>query len=900
MGDLIGQEVAGKLLYYPYRELKRISESGRGQFEHTALFADMCRLNALYMISRAGSGHIGSSFSSLDIISYLLLCELDVGLNATDGKDIFFSSKGHDAPAYYAALMGTGAIKFENIHKLRKIDGLPGHPDVQTKGIVTNTGSLGMGVSKAKGMIYANRLKGRLGRVVVMTGDGELQEGQFWESLVSAVNNKLSELIILIDHNKLQSDTFVKNVSDLGDLEQKLSAYGLCVARCDGNDVVALSETFKAIRDDVRPKVIIADTVKGKGVSFMEHTSLDSDVDMYAFHSGAPDKDAYQLAAKELILRVQNRAEQLHLGTIELETEAVEPGQGASSEVKKLIPAYSEALIALASKRDDVVALDADLVLDTGLIPFREKYPKRFFECGIAEQDMVSTAGGMALGGLLPIVHSFACFLSSRPNEQIYNNATERTKVIYIGSLAGVLPGGPGHSHQAVRDVAALSAIPDFAIVEPSCPSEVGNLLEWCANVHTGSSYMRLTSIPWEIPFDLPSGRSVSFGQGNVLLEGADIALISHGPIMLSQAYNAVKKFAQDRAIEVKLIDMPWLNHVDDNWLEQALAGCSAVLCVENHYSRGSLSDTLAKVLVQSKKLNVTFSTLGLTDVPPSGTNAQVLESVGLNEPSILDQLISIADSVQRYSVKRNEITAVTEGYSLWTQNSLEEYRCKSFRTKEAETVAWIEQVMQDGDVLYDVGANIGLYAIFAGLIHPNSTVYAFEPLARNFNRLCENIQLNNSGNVVPLHIALSNVSRIDQMHVSDERVGGSGSQLGAPVSDEGEPFVPVAVEHVPTFSMDALIESLSIVAPDHIKIDVDGLEAKIVEGMDETLSSGSVKSVLIELNKNITDQARIFDYMKGKGYSANHVLNSHPNHSRHRRSAEKHSNVENVIFTKD
>src|SRR5215208_6467685 len=119
-----------------------------------------------------------------------------------------------------------------------------------------------------------------------------------------------------------------------------------------------------------------------------------------------------------------------------------------------------------------LVVLDADLVLDCGLIPFRDRFPERFFECGIAEQDMVSQAGAMALAGLLPAVHSFACFLAPRANEQIYNNATEGGKVIYAGSLVGIVPGGPGHSHQSVRDIALFGCVPGMALLEPTTGAE--------------------------------------------------------------------------------------------------------------------------------------------------------------------------------------------------------------------------------------------------------------------------------------------------------------------------------------------------------------------------------------------------------------------------------------------
>ena len=261
--------------------------------------------------------------------------------------------------------------------------------------------------------------------------------------MTSAANFGLHEIIAIIDHNKLQSDTFIKNVSDLGDLEAKFRAFGWLVDRCDGHTFGALGGTLAKASGDLKPRIIIADTIKGKGVSFMEHTSLDSDVAMYRFHSGAPDADSYQRAAEEIIARLKQRMHGVGLPPLGLETIQRQASPGPSPSAQRLIPAYSQALLEQANKHPNLVVLDADLVLDTGLIPFRDKYPDRFFECGIAEQDMVSMAGGMALRGLLPVVHSFACFLSARPNEQIYNNATEKTKVIYVGSLAGVLPGGP-------------------------------------------------------------------------------------------------------------------------------------------------------------------------------------------------------------------------------------------------------------------------------------------------------------------------------------------------------------------------------------------------------------------------------------------------------------------------
>ena len=632
MGDQVGQAVEGTLYYIPYSEFLRVRELDLPSEQRVAIFADMCRLNALYMIARAGSGHIGSSFSSLDIISWLLLEEMTE-------EDVFFSSKGHDAPGYYAALIGMGRIKFDLIHKLRKIGGLPGHPDIATQGIVTNTGSLGMGISKAKGMVFANRLAKKSGRVFVLTGDGELQEGQFWESLVSAVNYGLHEITAIIDHNKLQSDTFVKNVSDLGDLEAKLLAFGWHVERCDGNDISALSRVLSSCKNEIRPRIIIADTIKGKGVSFIEHTSMDSDVAMYRFHSGAPDADSYRLATQEIISRLEQRTSGAGLITLSYETIEREGALPPPASAQRLISAYTHALLEQAKKHPNLVALDADLILDTGLIPFRDQFPTRFFECGIAEQDMVSVAGGMALKGLLPVVHSFACFLSTRPNEQIYNNATEKTKIIYVGSLAGVLPGGPGHSHQAVRDISVLAAMPGMTLVEPSCEAEVGLLLDWCINKAPGSCYLRLVSLPWEIPYQLPKGYRPKYGQGVTLIEGTDVAIIAYGPVMLSAAFQAADILAKEKGLSVKVINLPWLNYVDSGWLKVTIGSCKHVVYLDNHYIIGGQGDVLSRTMIQWGNQNVQAHHLGLTEFPPCGTNQEVLQTVGLDVISLVETI---------------------------------------------------------------------------------------------------------------------------------------------------------------------------------------------------------------------------------------------------------------------
>lgn len=638
MGDQVGVAVSGVLYFVPYKEFVRVRAMSVTAVEKTALFAALCRINTLYMIARAGSGHIGSSFSSMDIMSWMQLNELRTPPedDTIAPRDIFFSSKGHDAPGLYNTFIGMGKLNFELIHQLRRLGGLPGHPDINTPNVVTNTGSLGMGVSKAKGMIIANRLLMRPGNVYVLTGDGELQEGQFWESLGSAANRKLHELTVIIDHNKMQSDTLVSKVSDLGDLEAKLATFGWHVSRCDGNDLAAFSKTLvvtKNITD--KPKVIIADTIKGKGVSFMEHTSIDSDVELYKFHSGAPTDDAYVKATQELIDAVRALLQSHGAASLELET-VVRPAAVQPENPQRLIQAYSNALVEQARKNPKIVALDADLILDTGLILFQKEFPNRFVECGIAEQDMVSQAGGMALQGLLPIVHSFACFLSARPNEQIYNNATERKKIIYVGSLAGVLPGGPGHSHQAIRDIATMASIPSLIAVEPSCEEEVYALLDWCVREADGPCYIRLNSLPWPIDYQKPEMERAEFGRGQILADGESIAVMSHGPAMLLSALDAAKRLFVDCGVSVRVINLPWLNHVDLDWLELSLKHCDHVVTVEDHYEIGGQSDLIARALAERMGNRIRHTKICIRSIPVCGTTQEVLEKEGIDSMSLL------------------------------------------------------------------------------------------------------------------------------------------------------------------------------------------------------------------------------------------------------------------------
>lgn len=626
-----------KLYFVPLEEIRRIRKIISDPIKLCEILSQALRINILYMIKRAGSGHIGTSFSSADVMLWLWLCEMkNPNQPELPYSDTFFSSKGHDAPALYSILTALEKIDFDNIHRLRRLNGLPGHPDIKTPFIATNTGSLGMGISKARGMAIANRLSGKQGRFFVLTGDGELQEGQIWESLQPAVNGCFDEITVIVDYNRIQSDTWIEMVSKLGDIEAKFSAFGWQVTFCNGHNFAELASVFDKVENvKYTSRVIIAETIKGKGVSFMENLRP---YGLYKYHSGTLSDEIYSIALDELSASINRKLQEIGAGLLTLQTVEKPSVATPTSNQENLISAYSDELCKLGAKKNDIVVLDADLAKDCGLLKFKEQFPDRFIECGIAEQDMVSVAGGLALRGKLPIVHSFACFLSARPNEQIYNNATEGKKIIYVGSLAGLLPATPGHSHQSVRDISCLGTILGLTLIQPCNEEETRLALNWAVSENQTSTYIRLISIPRKLGYALPANYTLKKGYGVKLREGRQIALIAYGPVMLEEAIGAAKLLESEH-INVAVYNFPWLNFVNTEWLVQELSVFKTLVTVDDHYVSSGLGQLLAAEIAKSFAKMPNIINLGLNEIPACGQNDEVLKYHQLDGLSIAETI---------------------------------------------------------------------------------------------------------------------------------------------------------------------------------------------------------------------------------------------------------------------
>ena len=651
--------------FVPVDEFARVRGLGAGAAQTIPVLADMCRINALSAVKLAGSGHLGSSFSAMDIVAWLYYHEMNVRERGWDSpdRDVYFSSKGHDVPGLYAVLHSLGVISDERLLRLRRFGGLDGHPDVGVPGIEANSGSLGMGISKGRGIAWAKRFRGAGGHVFVMTGDGELQEGQNYEALQSTVQQGVAGLTVIVDHNKVQSDKLVAEIVNLGDLETKFRAAGWHVARCDGHDHAALERLWGELRRVTdRPKAVIADTIKGRGVSFMEHqTALKEGGGYYKWHAGAPADEPFVAAHAELVARVDGAlgalgAAPLALADVRRDSkgepffarnalgEPISTGAqtAAASVVREyVVEAYGAALMAVAARRPDVVVLDADLAADCRTRRFELEQPDRFIQNGIAEQDMVSMAGGLARHGLLPIVNSFASFLASRANEQIYNNATEGSRIVYVCHYAGLIPAGPGTSHQSLRDVARVANLPDVTVIQPANGVETAQALDYCVDEAPGSAVLRLVIGPSPRQIEPPAGYRLARGRGWVVREGSDAVLFAYGPVMLHEALLASEILAP-QGVSLAVVNQPWLNVFDRAWLAALIAPYEQLFVVEDHGVTGALGDHLLSTLVRHELLGGRrYHVFGVEGLPACGTPAEALAAHELDGASLARRVVS-------------------------------------------------------------------------------------------------------------------------------------------------------------------------------------------------------------------------------------------------------------------
>jgi transketolase len=307
---------------------------------------------------------------------------------------------------------------------------------------------------------------------------------------------------------------------------------------------------------------------------------------------------------------------------------------------------YGQTLVEIAGRRDDIIVLDADLSSDCKVRDFENTYPERFIENGIAEQDMVSMAGGLAQKGLLPVVNSFASFLASRANEQIYNNASEKNKIIYALHYAGLIPAGPGKSHQSLRDISLFSAIPNCTILQPCNAEETRMVVEYSIEEAKENVALRFIIGPSPRKIQLPKNYKLTVGQGVAISEGRDAVIFAYGPTMLHEALLASELLAE-RGVGLKVINLPWLNRVDVKWLEETVKPYALLFVLEDHHPSGALADHLLKALAESRNHLLTNRRLvrfAVEGWPACGTPQEALKYHNLDGASLAERILEESD----------------------------------------------------------------------------------------------------------------------------------------------------------------------------------------------------------------------------------------------------------------
>jgi transketolase len=301
---------------------------------------------------------------------------------------------------------------------------------------------------------------------------------------------------------------------------------------------------------------------------------------------------------------------------------------------------FLQTLISESKKNKKIIVLDADLADDAQLYQFQKKFPNRFIQNGIAEQDMVSTAGGLALSGLLPVVNSFSSFLISRANEQIFNNSSEKTKIIYICLYAGIIPAAAGKSHQSFRDISLLSNIPRIRIFNPFNFYEAQEILKYCINFEKLNCAIRLNlGSPPDNKIFLKKFKFKP-GEGIILKAlGNHGLIITYGQYLINEAIDALEILSKER-LKLTLVNLSSLNFFSHKWIKNISRKFKKIFLVEDHYKTGGMSDQFINFLIEKKiSSKLQIKKIALNDFPHCGEPQEVLKIHGLDKNSLVREI---------------------------------------------------------------------------------------------------------------------------------------------------------------------------------------------------------------------------------------------------------------------
>ncbi|WP_199430092.1 transketolase [Qaidamihabitans albus] len=595
------------------------------------------RVDAVRASAAVESGHPTSSMSAADLMAVLLAKHLRYDFDTTQhpGNDHLIFSKGHASPLLYAMFTAAGAISDEELLTYRTAGSrLEGHPTPQLPGVDVATGSLGQGLPIGTGIAMAGRHLDEIDyRVWVLCGDSELAEGSMWEAFEQAAHSELDNLIAIVDVNRLGQRGPTRHGWDTAAYARRISAFGWHTIEIDGHDIDAIDRAYaEALATTGRPTAILARTRKGRGVAAVE--------DQEGAH-GKPLPDTEQAITelggrREIRVRVADPLpvpERKPLDTTALKTTAYEMGTEVATRT-----AFGEALAALGDARSDVVALDGEVADSTRLGYFGQAHPDRFFQCYIAEQQLVAAAVGMQVRGWIPYVATFAAFLS-RAYDFLRMAAVSGADLCVMGSHAGVSIGRDGPSQMGLEDIAAFRALWRSTVLYPCDANQTAHLTAALADL-SGISYLRTTR--GDTPVIYGPDDTFPVGGSKVLRSspGDRVTIVAAG-ITVHEALSAADRLA-DAGIPARVIDLYSVKPVDVATLHEAAADTGRILTVEDHWPQGGLGDAVFDAFTDLDPVP-RFAKLGVLALPASAAPDEQLRHAGIDAEAITEAATALA-----------------------------------------------------------------------------------------------------------------------------------------------------------------------------------------------------------------------------------------------------------------
>ena len=606
--------------------------------EHLEKLSKLIRYYILASTTQAASGHPTSSLSAADLMACLLFgntFRFDAARPDHPNNDRIIFSKGHASPLLYAMWAAAGQVAFDELMTLRKFGSrLEGHPVVAFPYAEASTGSLGQGLSIGVGMALNAKYLDRLPyRTYVLLGDSEMAEGSQWEAIQIAAHYKLGNLVGIIDVNRLGQRGETMYGYDLAAYEKRIAPFGWETILIDGHDYEQIIEAYeKALTIPDRPVMIIAKTIKGKGVSFIENRNN--------WHGKALNREQFEQAMVEL--DPVNTSIRGEIAMPEDLKAAVNPPRAPRDPIyppEKAVAtrrAYGNALARIYDQYPGIVALDGEVKNSTYAEIFEAAHPERFFEMYIAEQNMVGCAVGLSARNKIPFVSTFAAFFT-RAFDQIRMSGYSRSNIKFAGSHAGVSIGEDGPSQMGLEDMAMFRTLLDGVVLYPCDAVSTERLVEKAAE-HKGIVYIRTTRMDTPVLYD--SGDEFIIGGSKVLRSSdKDRATVVAAGVTVFEALAAYEALKQE-GILIRVVDLYSIKPLDHATLRESARATKAIITVEDHYAEGGLGEAVQSGLEgQTTPVHM----LAVRRMPASGRPGELLDYETISAEAIIRKVKEVA-----------------------------------------------------------------------------------------------------------------------------------------------------------------------------------------------------------------------------------------------------------------